>query len=218
MTMKNVFIIYSVLIIILTACITGCSSPQGTTIVQNNSPTITTLSQTVSPTTTPGTQVTLSPTIIQSATTSVKDTTASMNTVRVEESNLSVFAFSPGWRYRDIPAASGGSFAVTNYGAYGFNNIKVDIKFSGTSIALLYRTMSFGGIADVMIDGKNYPSIDMYSNIEKPATSIIATDLENTQHILTISPSAKYNPSVTFTPDVNKAIITVDAVEITRPG
>jgi hypothetical protein len=156
--------------------------------------------------------------IVPIATTSVKDTPASMNTIKVEESNLSVFTFSPGWRYRDVPVASGGSFAVTNYGAYGFNNIKVDIKFSGTSIALLYRTMSFGGIADIMIDGKKYPSIDMYSNIEKAATSIIATDLENTQHILTISPSANYNPSVTFTPDVNKAIITVDAVEITRPG
>jgi hypothetical protein len=54
MTMKNVFVIYSVLIIMLAVCITGCSSPQSVTIAQNNTPTITTLSQTI-PTTTLGT-------------------------------------------------------------------------------------------------------------------------------------------------------------------
>jgi len=47
MIMKNEFLIYSVLIIIITACIAGCSSPQSAqTSPQSNSPTITTTLQT----------------------------------------------------------------------------------------------------------------------------------------------------------------------------
>jgi len=55
--MKTRFVICSVLIIILTACIvsTGCTSTQTQPSGQSNSPTITTRSQTVSPTTAPGT-------------------------------------------------------------------------------------------------------------------------------------------------------------------
>jgi hypothetical protein len=47
MIMKNEFLIYSVLIIIITACIAGCSSPQSIqTSPQSNSPTVTTTLQT----------------------------------------------------------------------------------------------------------------------------------------------------------------------------
>jgi len=73
MTMKNVFVVYSVLIIILTVCITGCSSLQSSPIEQNNTPTITTLSQTI-PTTTLGTQVPPPPTTDQRSTISTTET------------------------------------------------------------------------------------------------------------------------------------------------
>jgi hypothetical protein len=60
MTVKNNFVICSVLIIILTAGIvsSGCISAQSQTTPQSNSPTITTLSQTMSPTTVPETRIT----------------------------------------------------------------------------------------------------------------------------------------------------------------
>jgi hypothetical protein len=70
MMMKNQFVICSVLIIILTACIvsTGCTSTQSQTSAQSNSPTITTPSQTFSPTTVPETLITtLAPTTTPTA-------------------------------------------------------------------------------------------------------------------------------------------------------
>jgi len=70
MIMKNKFVICSVCIIILTACVvsTGCTStsPQGAqTSAQTNPPTITTPAQTLSPTTAPGSTATaLAPTTV----------------------------------------------------------------------------------------------------------------------------------------------------------
>jgi len=205
-------------IIVVIVSISGCttsSSPSQTGEKQTQA--ITSIVQTAAPTQGTMSMIVPSTTTMVSTTIPAKDTSTPAYTIRVEESNASFFTFSPGWRYRDRSGASGGSVAVTNYGAQGFTNIKVDVKFSGTGIALIHGTMPYGAIADVVIDGKNYPSIDMYANMEKPATSVIAADLENKEHILTISPSANHNPSVTLPPDQKNAIITVDAVEITRP-
>jgi hypothetical protein len=79
MMMKTKFVICSVLIIVITACIvsTGCTSTQSAQIsVQSNSPTVITPSQTLSPTTAPGTIVpTLAPTTAPTAIVSTAGTT-----------------------------------------------------------------------------------------------------------------------------------------------
>lgn len=77
MMVKNIHIIWSVLIIILTACMvsTGCTSPQTHTSAQSNSPPITTPSQTLSPATVSETRVPpLVPTTAPTATISMTGT------------------------------------------------------------------------------------------------------------------------------------------------
>ncbi len=73
---------------------------------------------------------------------------------------------------------------------------KVDITFTGTGVALIYTTTFAGGIATVEIDGVSYDNIDMYlPDVTFQVKKVIATDLDNAQHVLTITRSGTKNPA-----------------------
>ena len=137
--------------------------------------------------------------------------------VRIEESSPA-FVYTPGWKSEQNEGASGGSWTMTHLGAYGYDSQKVDVKFKGTGVSLVYLVGSFGGIADIKIDEKDYPSIDMYAPANALKVTSIATDLTNTDHILTISPSKDSNPSVSLpSGGPTKPVICVDAIDVIVP-
>lgn len=137
--------------------------------------------------------------------------------VRIEETDPA-FVYTPGWISEQNPGASGGSWTVTSRGAYGYTDIKVDIEFSGTGISLVHLVAPFGGIADIKIDGEDYPSVDMYAPSTDLRITTIATDLTNSDHILTISPSQDSNPAVSLPEGgPSQPVILIDAVEVTVP-
>lgn len=67
------------------------------------------------------------------------------------------------------------------------------------------------GIAHIKIDGISYPDIDMYFPTPGYRTTVIAKDLLNTKHTLSIITSASKNPAAKYT------AIDIDAVEVTVP-
>lgn len=138
-------------------------------------------------------------------------------TIRMEDM---AFVYSSGWKTEQNEDASGGSWSLTGYGADGYTNIKVDIKFRGTGVSLVHLVAPFGGIANIKIDGKDYPSIDMYAPTTQLETTTIATDLIDADHVLTISPSQDSNPAVTL-PTGPEAIpvplIIIDAIDVIVP-
>ena len=139
----------------------------------------------------------------------VMPTAVNATITRAEETDAS-FVWSGTWRSEESPGASGGTWKVTSYMAYGTLS-SVDITFTGTGITLITVGAPNCGIMKLKIDGKSYPDIDMYYPSNTLITKTIATDLTNTQHVLTISPSETKNPKSTNT------VILVDAVDITLP-
>ena len=139
----------------------------------------------------------------------VMQTAVSATITRVEETDAS-FVWSGAWLSEENTGASGGTWKVTSYMAYGTVN-SVDITFTGIGITLITVGGPNCGIMKVKIDGKSYPDIDMYYPSNTLITKTIAKDLTNTQHVLTISPSYTKNPKSTDT------VILVDAVDITLP-
>ena len=135
-------------------------------------------------------------------------------TITIDETETN-FTYSPGWLSQENSGATGGSWIITGYGAYGYSDIKADLTFTGTEISLIYLKGPFGGIAEIEIDGESYPSIDMYSSMSELAEAKIASGLENTEHILTIRASEESNPDVTLPPTNDRPVITIDAVEVT---
>lgn len=137
--------------------------------------------------------------------------------IRIEDTDPA-FVYSPGWKTEQNEGASGGSWVVTHLGAMGYSNQKVDIKFKGTGVSLVYLAAPFGGIADIKIDGKDYPRIDTYALTNQFKTTNIATDLTNSEHILTISPSPDSNPAVSLPPGgPTKPLIVIDAIDVIAP-
>lgn len=140
--------------------------------------------------------------------------------IRIEEDDPA-FVYSGFWIPEENPGASGGSWMITAYGVLGFEPSKVDIKFSGTGISLLHMVLPAGGIAEITIDGVDYPSIDTYASYTGPKKTTIATDLTNSEHTLTITPSENHNPAVPPLPmeegGPDRPIIIIDAVEVTVP-
>lgn len=121
----------------------------------------------------------------------------------VEETDPS-FVWTGAWELVEHPDASGGSYK-RSVGDLS----KVDITFTGTGIALIYVTDNAGGVAEVRIDGTSIQEIPMNSLVTvTQVKKIIATNLANTQHVMTIEfigpLSVGYH-------------ITVDAVEIYTP-
>ena len=125
---------------------------------------------------------------------------------RVEETDAS-FVWSGTWLSEENPGASGGTWKVTKYSTVN----SVDITFTGIGITLITAGGPNCGIMKVKIDGKSYPDINMYYPSNTRVTKTIATNLTNTQHVLTISPSETKNPKSTDT------VILVDAVDTTAP-
>lgn len=103
---------------------------------------------------------------------------------------------------------SGGTIKLVTSGT---TPCKVDITFTGTGIALIYFTHPSYGIATVEIDGVSYDNIDMYSpdlTLTFQVKTVIATDLTNTQHVLTVTRSGTKNPAAAHWQ------INVDAVDV----
>lgn len=89
---------------------------------------------------------------------------------------------------------------------------KVDITFTGTGIALIYATWNLG-IVSVEIDNIPYDNIDMYSpDMVYQVKKVIATDLTNTQHVLTIICLGTKNPA-----SASHGIF-IDAVDVYAPS
>lgn len=125
---------------------------------------------------------------------------------KVEETDSS-FVWSGQWQTEQNPGANGGSWKTsTSTGA------KVDITFNGTEITLLYAKLPGNGIASVKIDGVPYPDIDMYSQTPTLGKKVIASNLTNANHLLTITVTSKRNPAA------DNNVIIVDAIEATVPS
>lgn len=138
-------------------------------------------------------------------------------TIRIEDTDPA-FVYSPGWKTEQNEGASSGSWTMTHLGAYGYADQKVDVKFKGTGVSLVYLVGHFGGIADIKIGGKDYPRIDMYAPTTELKVTSIATDLTNTDHILTISPSKDSNPSASLpSGGPTKPMICIDAIDVIAP-
>ncbi len=89
---------------------------------------------------------------------------------------------------------SGGTMKMATVGTGP--GTKVDITFTGMGVALIYTTTDHGGIATVEIDNVSYDNIDFYSSdVTFQVKEVIATDLDNTQHVLTITRSGTKNPA-----------------------
>lgn len=137
--------------------------------------------------------------------------------IRIEETDPA-FVYSPGWKSEQNTGASGGSWVMTGYGIYGYTDIKVEISFKGTGVSLVHAVGPWGGMALLKIDGKDYPSIDMYAPIIEKKITSIATDLADAYHILTIRPSKDSNPAVSLPPGGPPIpIIVIDAIDIIVP-
>lgn len=88
---------------------------------------------------------------------------------------------------------SGGTAKIVTSGTLP---CKADITFTGTGVALIYFTHPAYGIATVEIDNVFYDNIDMYSSdLIFQVKTVIATDLDNTQHVLTVTRSGTKNPA-----------------------
>lgn len=126
-------------------------------------------------------------------------------TERREETDSS-FTWTLGWESQRNANASGGTWKVS-----GTPGSRVSVDFIGTGAALLYATSPQGGIANIELDGKNYPDIDMYSPTPVTGASrTIASDLGNTPHTLVITVSGTRNPASSGN------LVVVDAVGITN--
>ena len=140
--------------------------------------------------------------------------------IRVEDDDPA-FVYSGYWRLDENPGVSGGSCMITGYGIPSYEPIKVDIKFNGTGVSLLHAILPEGGIAEITIDGMDYPSIDMYAPSFGLKKTTIAMDLTNSEHTLTITPSENHNPAVPPLPieegGADRPIIIIDAIEVTVP-
>ncbi len=106
---------------------------------------------------------------------------------------------------------SGGTMKMATAGAGP--GTKVDITFTGMGVALIYATTDHGGIATVEIDGVSYDNIDFYSpDVTFQVKEVIATDLDNAQHVLTITRSGTKNPAS------GHYHLLVDAVDVYTPS
>lgn len=140
--------------------------------------------------------------------------------ILIEEDDRA-FVYSGWWKPENNSGASGGSWTMTAYGVPSYDPIKVDINFSGTGVSLLHLVFPEGGFAEITIDGTVYPNIDMYAPNYGLKKTPIATNLTNSEHIMTITPSKNYNPAMPKLPikegGSDKPLIMIDAIEITVP-
>ncbi len=132
--------------------------------------------------------------------------TAVQPVTELREETESSFTWTLGWESRQDTNASGGTWKVS-----GTPGSRVSVVFIGTGAKLLYAASPQGGIANIELDGKSYPDIDMYS--PAPVSGIsrtIASGLGNTPHTLVITVSGTRNPAA------SNSLVVVDALEVTR--
>jgi len=131
---------------------------------------------------------------------------------KIIEDTDPAFVWEGGWEVQDNPGASGGTWTVVLPPEQAATfDAKVHITFTGTEVALRYISVPHGGRLGVNIDGVDFPSIDMYSVEVELKITQIATDLDNTEHVLTLTHLNERNSLST-----GYAVV-VDAIEVTRP-
>lgn len=107
---------------------------------------------------------------------------------RIEETDES-FAWSGRWESDSGECYSGG----TRMGSEQ-RGARVNVRFSGTAVALIYFAHPHHGIAGTSIDGVPYADIDMYAPEAGCQTArLIATGLDPTEHVLTITVTGRKN-------------------------
>jgi len=128
------------------------------------------------------------------------------------EDTAAAFSWEGSWEKQDNPGASGGSWHATPpQGQPPMPGAKAMVTFTGTQVSLICVTAPHCGIADISIDGTDYPAIDMYSAETKvKVKKVIATNLSEGQHVLTITASDRKNPASAG------YVIAIDAIEVTE--
>jgi hypothetical protein len=133
-------------------------------------------------------------------------------TETIEDTDSS-FVWEGDWESQENAGASGGTWTVAPpSGQAATYDAKANITFTGTEVALVYVTAPHGGRVSVNIDGVDYPDIDMYSaDVKVKVKETIATDLDNTEHVLELVQLNERNSLSTG------YVIAIDAIQVTRP-
>ena len=133
-------------------------------------------------------------------------------TVETIEDTDSACVWEGDWEVQENPGASGGTWtAAPPSGQVATYDAKVTITFTGTGVALRYVTAPHAGGVSVSIDGVNYPDIDMYSADVEIQLKDIATELDNTEHVLVFQQLHERNSLSTG------YVVVIDAIEVIRP-
>ena len=132
--------------------------------------------------------------------------------VEIIEDTDSSCVWEGAWDVQDNPGASGGTWtAAPPSGQVATYDGKATITFTGTKVALRCITAPHAGRVSVSIDGVEYPDIDMYSADVAFQVKDIATDLENTEHVLVLQQLHERNfLSAGY-------VVVIDAIQVTRP-
>ncbi len=85
---------------------------------------------------------------------------------------------------------------------------KTEVAFKGSEVMLVTMTCEDCGIANVMVDGAPYPNIDTYGQPGVQVRKLVAKDLANSRHVLTVACSGDKNPSS------KNNVVYVDAIDI----
>ena len=132
--------------------------------------------------------------------------------VKIIEDNDPSLVWQGDWEVQQNPGASGGTWTATPPEGKAANfKAKVNITFTGTGVALRHVSFPHGGRLGVSIDGASYPAIDMYTKGIAIKEVEIATDLENTEHVLELTHLHERNSLSTG------YAIAIDTIQVTRP-
>ena len=132
--------------------------------------------------------------------------------VKIIEDNDPSLVWQGDWEVQENPGASGGTWTATPpEGKAATFNAKMTITFTGTGVALRHISFPHGGRLGASIDVVSYPDIDMYSADIEIKTTEIAKDLDNTEHVLTLTHLNERNALS------NGYAVVIDSIEVTRP-
>ena len=128
------------------------------------------------------------------------------------EDNDSSFSWAGNWEMQNNQGASGGTWHATPPQGQAFTpGAKATVTFTGTGVSLVYVSASHCGIVDINIDGTSYGKVDMYSpDTKTKVKKVIATNLSEGQHVITITATDSKNPSSTGN------VVAIDAIEVTE--
>lgn len=119
-----------------------------------------------------------------------------------EATELSGFALDPSWQPTDRKETREGFVGVPTLVAT-VPGSRFSLKFTGHTVGLMLAAGPDTGVVELMIDGKARPPLDTFTpwsgGLHLPWAVILADDLRSGEHTLTLTLSAKRNPSATGT-------------------